>query len=231
MKSLQKQKNLVLLLLMVAGLMVQPLAPRSFSGLVFFDVLLTALLIAVFLIIFKGRRERFVALIIGLAALASNWAVYGIAGDLRVVALVIRHVLVIVFLGFAVTVILRDLARQRTIRIDHVIGAFCGYLLAGLAWGNLYLLAEDLAPGSYSVKAELVWQLKEEHTRRSLFNYFSFVTLTTLGYGDITPIRPFASTLAWIEAVFGQFYVAVVVAQLVGLSLAQAIHKEEARQD
>ena len=55
-----------------------------------------------------------------------------------------------------------------------------------------------------------------------MFNYFSLVTLTTMGYGDVTPVRPPATALATLEAVFGQFYIAVVVAQLVGLRLAQA---------
>jgi hypothetical protein len=53
-----------------------------------------------------------------------------------------------------------------------------------------------------------------------LFNHLSFVTLTTLGYGDITPISALACGLTWIEAIFGQFYVAVYVGQLVGMRLA-----------
>jgi hypothetical protein len=95
-----------------------------------------------------------------------------------------------------------------------------------VAWGNLYVLAELLFPGSFNVKPEIAWQLTEEHTRRFLFNYFSFTTLATLGYGDITPIGPVVCSLTWIEAVFGQFYVAVVVAQLVGLKLANAVNRK-----
>jgi hypothetical protein len=57
----------------------------------------------------------------------------------------------------------------------------------------------------------------------ALFSYFSVVTLTTMGYGDITPLRPPADVLAMLEAIFGQFYIAVVVAQMVGLRLAQAV--------
>ena len=53
-----------------------------------------------------------------------------------------------------------------------------------------------------------------------MFNYFSIVTLTTMGYGDITPARAPATVLAMLEAVFGQFYIAVVVAQLVGARMA-----------
>lgn len=56
-----------------------------------------------------------------------------------------------------------------------------------------------------------------------LFEYLSFTTPTSLGYGDITPIGPPAYTLTWLEVMVGQFYMAVVVAQLVGLKLAQAL--------
>jgi len=63
------------------------------------------------------------------------------------------------------------------------------------------------------------------HLKRSLFDYLSLTTLTSLGYGDITPVGQPAYSLTWLEMVVGQFYMAVVVAQLVGLKLAQAISR------
>jgi hypothetical protein len=61
--------------------------------------------------------------------------------------------------------------------------------------------------------------------QRFFFSYFSVTTLTSLGYGDITPIGTLALSLSWLEVVFGQFYIAVVVAQLVGLKLAESIRR------
>ena len=72
----------------------------------------------------------------------------------------------------------------------------------------------------------IAWRLGAWHLQRFLFNYFSVMTLTTMGYSDITPAGAPVYTLIWLEAVFGQFYSAVVVAQLVGLKLAQAIKNE-----
>jgi voltage-gated potassium channel len=69
-------------------------------------------------------------------------------------------------------------------------------------------------------------QLSDWNLQRFFFNYFSVTTLTSLGYGDITPIDTFALSLSWLEVVFGQFYIAVVVAQLVGLRLAESIKRE-----
>jgi hypothetical protein len=220
MSGLRERRHLVLLLLLVVGLVLQPLAHGWLFGLVFYDVLLTLLLLAVFLVVFERRWERLVALGIAVPALVSCGAGHGLSGRPQTVAWVIDHCFIVLFVGFAVVVILRGLFQTQAIRADHVIGACCGYLLAGIAWGNLYVLAELLLPGSFSVKQEIAWQLQDEQTRRFLFNYFSF---TTLGYGDVTPVGPAATTLAWLEAVFGQFYVAVVVAQLVGLKLAQAV--------
>jgi voltage-gated potassium channel len=62
-----------------------------------------------------------------------------------------------------------------------------------------------------------------------LFDYYSLMTLTTMGYGNITPIRPPATSLTWMEAMFGQFYIAVIVAQLVGLKLAEGIKPTESK--
>jgi hypothetical protein len=62
--------------------------------------------------------------------------------------------------------------------------------------------------------------------QRFLFNYFSVTTLTSLGYSDITPISTLALSLSWMEVAFGQFYIAVVVAQLVGLRLAQVLSRD-----
>ena len=106
---------------------------------------------------------------------------------------------------------------------DDVLGAFCGYMLSALVWANLYTLTYLLVPGAFSVKPELAWRLGEWHLRRALFDYLSFTTLTSLGYSDIAPAGPPVYSLTWIEVMFGQFYIAVVVAQLVGLKLAQAI--------
>jgi len=91
----------------------------------------------------------------------------------------------------------------------------------GLIWGHLYALTDRLVLGSFSVAEAIGAQLNEWHSRRALFDYFSFATMTSLGYGDITPTCAPAYTLAWLEVIFGSVYVAVIVAQLVAMRLAQ----------
>jgi len=227
MTSIREGKYRLLLLAIILALAAQPLASGFLLGLILFDVLVSLAVVAVFLVVFERLQHRLAAVALAVPALVSNWAGYVTAGDAQLVALVIFHGCMCAFLAFAVAVILGGIFEQKLIEIDHVIGAFCGYLLAGVAWGNLYVVMELLVPGAFSVKQELAWQLAHPHTRRFLFNYFSYCTLTTVGYGDITPVNPACLALTWLEAVFGQFYVAVVVAQLVGLRLAQAITKAE----
>jgi hypothetical protein len=93
-------------------------------------------------------------------------------------------------------------------------------------WGNAYALVYLLWPESFRVADGIAWQLGDWHLQRFLFNYFSVMTLTTAGYDDIIPAGSPVYSLLWLEAVFGQFYIAVVVAQLVGLKLAQTIKQD-----
>ena len=127
------------------------------------------------------------------------------------------------FVGFAVAVILKHIFSQESIRTDAVIGALCGYLLAAVTWANAYALLYLLRPGSFRVADVIAGRLVDWHLRRFYFNYFSVTTLTSLGYADITPTDTVALSLSLVEGLFGQFYIAVVVAQLVGLRLAQSI--------
>jgi hypothetical protein len=163
------------------------------------------------------------ALALILPAFASNFAIYVLTDGAKMVAEVLYHCFMVGFLGFAIAVILGDILRKSVIGADDVIGALCGYILVALVWASLYTLTYLLAPGTFSINKDIVWRLDEWHQRRALFDYLSFTTMMTLGYGDLTPIGPPAYTLTWLEVMFGQFYLAVVVAQLVGLKLAQAL--------
>ncbi len=103
-----------------------------------------------------------------------------------------------------------------------------GYLLAGASWANVYALTELLLPGSFNMSQQFAADLPDWHGRAAVFDYFSLVTLTTMGYGDITPARAPATLFATLEAIFGQFYIAILVAQLVGLRLVQAAQPDDA---
>ena len=95
--------------------------------------------------------------------------------------------------------------------LDRLMGSLCIYLLLGVLWAAYYALLQLLDPNAFHYTATPAQALPASH-----FLYHSFVTLTTLGYGDIVPVSPLARTAAYLEAVVGQIYLTVLVASLVG---------------
>ena len=101
-----------------------------------------------------------------------------------------------------------------------IVGAICIYLLMGLIWALLYLFIAQTIPDAFNGLEQLVW-----YDNFADVAYFSFVTLTTLGYGDISPIIPIARFLVYMEAIVGVFYMAILVASLIGIR-ASARHDD-----
>jgi hypothetical protein len=216
MAWLGRHKYLVLPVTLIAALFLQPVI----GGPV--ELLNYLLMLAVFLVVFEQRWERMIALALGAPAIAANVASHFCSGGCRLAMTIAFHVLVIGFLALAVAMILHDVFRNRRIRFEHLVGAFSGYVLAGILWGNLYLLIELIAPGSFKLHPQIAAPLADEGRRRFLFNHLSFQTITGASNGDITPLAPAACTLSWLETMFGQFYLAIYIGQLVGLRLARA---------
>lgn len=122
---------------------------------------------------------------------------------------------VLIFFLLTCSVAVYDVLFGGVIDINRLVGAACIYLLSGSLWGIVYFLLSVVAPASFNGITGETWseQLNE-------FTYHSFVTLTTLGYGDVTPAAPIARTLCYLEAVLGQLYLTVLVAALVGKHIA-----------
>jgi len=216
-------RHLILLVGVVALQIVQPmLAHDSVVHRVLYDAAFGCVTLLVSFVIFLRRWERWFALALIFPAGVANVAHYALSESSQVLVATVYHFSAAAFLVFAVAVILRDILGRRAINGDDVLGAIVGWVLMGLMWGHFYALTDRLVPDSFSVAPTIAGQLSEWHSRRALFDYFSFTTLTSLGYGDITPTRAPAYTLAWLEVMFGGFYMAIIVAQLVGLKLAQA---------
>ena len=104
---------------------------------------------------------------------------------------------------------------------NKILGAICLYLLLGLIWAVAYTLLQLEFPLSFQVMHEN----RQWFTLFPDFIYFSFVTITTLGFGDISPSLPVARFLVYLEAIIGQFYLAILVASLVGSRISRLPHK------
>jgi len=130
----------------------------------------------------------------------------------------IGNFLAVLFIGYTATVILAYLFTEDEITGDVIMGAICVYFLIGLVWAFIFFTLELFQPGSFQMP-------KGQGIDLSHFSYYSYVTLTTLGYGDITPISTQARSLALLEAIMGQLYLAILVARLVGIHIAQGVNR------
>ena len=115
--------------------------------------------------------------------------------------------------------ILVDVLAAERVVFDMICGALCVYVLLGMCWANVYVLLERVVPGSFLVDFSRyqVDPAVDPFAPMGVFLYYSFVTFTTVGYGDIVPSSAVARWLVWVQAVFGQFYMAVFVARLIGM--------------
>lgn len=154
-----------------------------------------------------GRRSLAIALLFPLLLL--YWlGIY----DVIVFSRLGAHILFAVYYGLLVYAFAFQISHAPKVTASVLYATFCLYLILGLFWGAIYAVLFQLSPGSFSgVLLQSGQDLFHD------FNYFSFVTLTTLGYGDITPQTPGAAAICQMEAIVGQFYTAVVVAWLVGM--------------
>jgi hypothetical protein len=123
------------------------------------------------------------------------------------------------FLGMVFAEILRRVVRRGRVTGNTILAGICGYLMLGLLFHAAYALLEGLRPGSFQGVEFLAEGVA--HSRHPELIYFSFVTLTTLGYGDVTPTHALAGMLATLEALAGQLYLAILIASLVGVALAE----------
>jgi voltage-gated potassium channel len=223
-QTIGNHKHLLLLAAMLLGLVTQPLVSHeSTASKVASDLLIAAITVSVLVVVFEDRWERCVALVLAAPAVVLSLGLYGAWGVPNVAISVAYHVSIVLFFGFVVGVIVRDAFRLHVIGFDDILGVSFGYLLLGIVWGSLYVLVEVLAPGSFAVSPDIRWQLDDLHLRRALFNYLSFANMTSLGYSAVVSVTPVANTLTWLEVMSAQFYLAVVIAQIVGMKLAKVV--------
>ena len=203
---------LLLLLAALVFLVVTPLLGSGYLGVMTGKGLLTVMLL---IAVAELRRSAFgVGLTLALAAIAADWLdTFVFPSAMLTSAITIR----VLFFLYVVCVTLHAVLRQRTVTLDTIAGASCVYLFIGFMWAMLFALLDQLEPGS--IRFPESWTQGSAAGGTARYVYFSFVTLTTLGYGDIVPNTVDASGLVVAEAVIGQLYLTVLVARLVGLHL------------
>ena len=169
-----------------------------------------------------NKKVSLIASMLGLAALAFRWMMYGSNSQ---ALLLIGEGVGALFFAFTAVTILAIVLRAQTVTGDIVSGALCVYLLMGIMWAFLYMLLESVHPGTFRFAVETKIAADTAYPPPaflSRFVYFSFVTLSTVGYGDIVPLTGPARGLAVVEGILGQFYLAVLVARFVSLYIVHS---------
>jgi len=195
-------------LLLIVTFVLPPLLPpgsrRSLAG----DVFYTLLLISGVQALAQRRLARMVLMPVAVITLAVDlWSWVRPMPEPWVRALGLLSLLLFL------VVVLGQTLRSGPITFHRIQGAVAAYLLLGVIWAYAYALVALLRPGAFS------GPLNPAEGPHAWF-YFSFVTLTTVGYGDVLPVHPVARSLAILEAVTGPLYLAILIARLVSLAVA-----------
>lgn len=197
--------SLVLLLLASA---VTDYVPDGLLTHLFLRGLIVGMLVVAYLSLNFGRGWRRIVIIVALAQILTNRAdaAYSLP-----YADAINLLFTLAFFMSAAYFAGRRVLLSGRVDGNSIVGSVAVYLLLGLIWATLYLLVLEFVPDSFNGLEHIDWA---KNFGNAL--YFSYVTVTSLGFGDISPTSPLSRTLVYLEAVTGTFYMAIVVASLVG---------------
>jgi len=176
--------------------------------------LLAALLFAILFAVSTKPAVRAKVMLLAVSALATRGIdIVMPSAVLDAIALLCMVAILLMIIGAG----LRVLFRPMTVTINTISASLCVYILMVLLWANLYSLVELLLPGSFAYSLDENFVMNMRDGQAIYATYYSFVTITTLGYGDILPVSPPAMALATLQAFVGQMYVAILVARLVSV--------------
>jgi hypothetical protein len=214
------ESGLTGLLIFFLGYLIFLFSLSDFSfGRLVARLLFSLIIVAGVLTIFKQRWLHGLAIILAVAILAITWAEVIRPGAALTT---LNAGLSLIFLGFLLAMVAVQVFGEGPVTGHRIRGAIVIYLLLGGTWALLYQVVVLTIPHAFHLPEGMVGSDPDELQRQ--FTYFSFITLTTTGYGDITPVHPVACLLTMFEALVGQLYPAITLARLVSLAV---MHQKE----
>ena len=213
---MRRERFLILLISFLVFLIVHYMLIHFGYSANFIELLQFILFFSCLIAISDKKRNLYIALfLLGGSVAAEVAALLSGGGHYYLLAKSCDFAFSALFFAYSCLLISKFVLRDGKVTRDKLAAAICVYLLIGATWGMLFVLLETVDPGSLSMSFDAPGADAAQDAI-----YFSFVTLTTLGYGDIAPISAPARALAIIEAIIGQIYLAVMIARLVGLHIA-----------
>lgn len=202
----------LVLLYLINGLALESMAGLSLAG-------RFAVLGAGVYVLSGHRLTLWIGLVIGAIGLTLEMGWWGLPLD---VASTLEDSIASGFFIWILIVVLREVFDPNTSAFDAVVGAICGFMLVILVFMRIHGLLEASWPGSYQLGGAPLAHQSETATV-ALLQYFSTVTVTTVGFGDVVPVSPAARVTTGAEAILGQLYLAVVIATLVARVSSQPL--------
>lgn len=208
---------LFLLISITLTLVLRPFLEDFVGMSLLVDIFFTLIIMSGIYASLRKKSMFYVALVIALPALAAHWASY----IPRIPStFLVGEIFGALFYTFLVATILSYLFTEKEITVDVIAGAVCVYLLIGLMWASFFTVLDSFQPGSFKTSGDT-------NPDSAVLTYYSFVTLTTLGYGDIAPITAQARALTVLEAVAGPIYLAILVARLMAIHVSQTFIRDQ----
>jgi len=195
-----------------------PFVEEVKGGNLIVSILFSLVLLSAVLAVAERKSVLVIAIILAIPAIGGRW-INHLRPDLIPPSVFLSAGLILV--GFVVANLLRFVLRAPSVNVEVLCASISAYLMLGLMWTMAYWLVDQLTPGG-------AFSFNTNTGKQSMngFNafYFSFITLSTVGYGDITPVARIARWLAALEAMTGLLYVAVLIARLVALYSSPKSH-------
>lgn len=214
-------RYIYLFFLLLLPYILHPLITAGAVGMILLDISLSLVLLASMLAVSERLHIAIPSVMLMLVALVLTW-VSSVVPELQVrIAAMATVCIVLIYTAIYVS---RNILRRHDVTTNTIFGSLCIYLMIGYIWAFAYSILEVLHPGSFSI-GPLV-QLPDfdrQHIfiQMYYFMYYSFMSLTTLGLGEILPATSSARVLTVLEAIVGQVYLVVMVSRLVGLHITQ----------
>ena len=210
MQSVNSENNfiyftLALLLLLLCSALVDSVP--NVRGLMLVEAVILITQVVAYMSLNFGHRWRYFVICMFMAIVAAN--LLNRFTDIPGLSLLALFFTLAFYLGVALT-IARKVLFPSSVNANIVVGALAIYMLLGLIWATLYLITLEFFPHAFNGIEHIYWG---DNFSNAL--YYSYITMTSVGYGEITPAITMSRTLAYMQAMIGSFYMAVVVASLV----------------
>jgi voltage-gated potassium channel len=207
-------RHLALLISILLLFVVAPFVVHLHDGILVMNVISAAVLVAGSYALSERKHLFAIAIVLSAITIIGTGLLLAFRQPW---ALLISHSSVVVLVAFFSVTILSYVLGSGRVTSDKIFAAICVYMLIGYGWTFVYSILLELEPQSFIATSEVA---RNNYVDRILqLRYFSFMTLTTVGYGDIVPRSPAARTMTILQAVMGQFYLVALVGRLVGLHI------------